>query len=67
MGCLFFGAAIWLLAQIFHIESSNYDALWWWAIGVLPFALLLDTILLHLLFAGLLALWLGFEVFRSIG
>jgi uncharacterized membrane protein len=63
MGCLLFGAAIWLLAQIFHIESSNYDALWWWAIGVLPLALLLDTILLHLLFAGLLALWLGFEVF----
>ena len=62
LGCLFYGAAIWLLAQIFHIESSNYDALWWWAIGVLPFALLLDTILLHLLFAGLLALWVGFEV-----
>jgi uncharacterized membrane protein len=63
MGCLFYGAAIWLLAQIFQIESSNYDALWWWAVGVLPFALLLDTILLHLLFAGLLALWMGFEVF----
>ena len=62
LGCLFYGAAIWLLAQIFHIDSSNYDALWWWAIGVLPFALLLDTILLHLLFAGLLALWVGFEV-----
>jgi uncharacterized membrane protein len=63
LGCLFYGAAIWLLAQVFHIESSNYDALWWWAIGVLPFALLLDTILLHLLFGGLLALWLGFEIF----
>lgn len=63
LGCLFYGAAIGLLAQIFHIESSNYDAIWWWAVGVLPFALLLDTILLHLLFAGLLALWLGFEVF----
>jgi uncharacterized membrane protein len=62
-GCLFYGAAIWLLAQIFHIESSNYDALWWWAIGVLPFALLLDTVLIHLLCAGLLALWLGLEVF----
>jgi uncharacterized membrane protein len=62
MGCLFYGAAIWLLAQIFNIESSNYDAIWWWAIGVLPFALLFDTILLHLLFAGLLALWVGFEV-----
>jgi len=62
LGCLFYGAAIWLLAQIFHITSSNYDGLWWWAIGALPFALLLDTVLLHLLFAGLLALWVGFEV-----
>jgi uncharacterized membrane protein len=62
LGSLFFGAAIWLLAQIFHITSSNYDALWWWAIGTLPFALLLDTVLLHLLFAGLLGLWVGFEV-----
>ncbi len=62
LGCLFYGSAIWLLAQIFHIESSNYDAIWWWAIGVLPLALLLDTVLLHLLFAALLALWVGFEV-----
>jgi hypothetical protein len=59
---LFFGAAIWLLAQIFQITSDNYDGLWWWALGVLPFALLLDTVLLHLLFAGLLALWLGFDI-----
>jgi hypothetical protein len=63
MACLFFGSAIWLLAQVFHIESTNVDALWWWSVAVLPFALLFDTILLHLLFAGLLALWLGFEVF----
>ena len=67
LGCLFFGAAIWLLAQIFHITSSNYDAFWWWAVGVLPFALLLDTVLLHLLFAGLLALWVGFEILSLQG
>ncbi len=62
LGCLFYGAAIFLLAQIFHIESSNYDGLWWWAVGVLPFAYFLDTVLLHLLFAALLALWIGFDV-----
>ncbi len=62
LGCLLFGAAMWLLAQIFHISSSNYDALWWWALCSLPFALLLDTLLLHLLFAVLLAFWVGFEV-----
>lgn len=62
LGCLFFGAALFLLAQVFHISSDNYDALWWWALCTLPFALLLDTILLHLLLAALLALWVGFEV-----
>ena len=62
LGCLIFGAAIFLLAQIFNIASSNYDAIWWWAICTLPFALLLDTTLLHLLFAALLGMWLGFEV-----
>ena len=46
LGCLLFGSAIWLLAQIFKITSDNYDGLWWWAIGVLPFALMLDTLLL---------------------
>jgi uncharacterized membrane protein len=62
LGCLFYGAAMWLLAQIFNISSSSYDALWWWAVGTLPFALLVDTLLLHLLYAGLLAAWVGFEV-----
>jgi uncharacterized membrane protein len=62
LGCLFYGAGIWLVAQVFHLNSHYPDGIWWWAIGVLPFALCLDTLLLHLLFAGLLALWAGVEV-----
>jgi uncharacterized membrane protein len=62
LGCLFYGSAMWLLAQIFNISSSNYDALWWWALGSLPFALMLDTVLLPLLVAALLSLWVGFDV-----
>lgn len=69
LGCLFYGAGIWLVAQVFHLSSHYPDGVWWWALGVLPFALCLDTLLLHLLFAGLLALWAGMEVinfpFRS--
>ena len=63
LGCLFYGAGIWLVAQVFHLDSHYPDGVWWWAAGVLPFALCLDTLLLHMLFVGLLALCAGLEVF----
>jgi hypothetical protein len=50
------------VAQVFHLESHYPDGVWWWALGVLPFAIVLDTLLLHALFVGLLALWAGMEV-----
>jgi uncharacterized membrane protein len=62
LGCLFYGAGIWLVAQVFHINSHYPDGVWWWAIGVLPFALCLETRLLHALLVGLLAVWAGMEV-----
>lgn len=62
LACLFYGASIWLVAQIFHINAGNADGYWWWAIGVLPFALCLDTPLLHATVAVLLALFAGFSV-----
>jgi uncharacterized membrane protein len=65
LACLFFGAAIGLVAQIFHINSDNPDGIWWWAVGTLPFALMLDTLLLHTLYVGLLALFAGWLVFGS--
>jgi hypothetical protein len=62
LGCLFYGAGIWLVAQAFHINSHYPDGVWWWAVGVLPFALCLETRLLHALLVALLALWAGIEV-----
>lgn len=62
LGCLFYGAGIWLVGQVFHLNAHYPDGVWWWALGVLPFALCLDTLLLHALFVGLLALWAGLEV-----
>lgn len=64
LGCLLYGAGIWLVAQVFHINSHYPDGIFWWALGTLPFALLLDTILPHLLLIGLLATWAGVEVFN---
>ena len=62
LGCLFYGTGIWLVAQVFHVNAHYPDGVWWWAIGVLPFALCLQTRLLHALLVGLLALWAGLEV-----
>jgi uncharacterized membrane protein len=62
LGCLFYGAGIWLVAQVFHLDSHYPDGLWWWAVGVMPFALCLDTLLVHALLVGLLATWAGIEV-----
>jgi uncharacterized membrane protein len=62
LGCLFYGAAIALVAQIFHLNSHYPDGFWWWALGVLPFALCLDTLLLHLLAVSLLGAWIGTEI-----
>ena len=62
IGCIVYGSGIWLLAQIFNISSEDASGFWWWAIGVLPFALVLDTLLLHFLFVALMAIWAGTEV-----
>lgn len=63
LGCLLYGAGIWLIAQAFHLEAHYPDGVWWWAVGVLPFALCLDSLLLHILFVGLMGVWSGMEVF----
>src|SRR3954452_3275788 len=62
LGCLFYGAGIWLVAQVFHINAHYPDGIWWWAVGVLPFALCLETRLMHALLVALLGLWAGMEV-----
>ena len=63
LGCLLYGAGIWLVAQAFHLDSHYPDGVWWWAVGVLPFALCLNTALCHTLLVALTALWAGMEVF----
>jgi uncharacterized membrane protein len=62
LGCLIYGAAIFLVAQIFQLSGHTPDAVWWWAVGVLPFAICLDSVLLHALLVALLAIWCGMEV-----
>ncbi len=69
LGAIFYGAGIWLVAQIFHLNAHYPDGMLWWAIGVLPLALCLQTQLLHALLVVLLATWAGMEIlgFSDLG
>lgn len=40
LGNLFFGAAIILIAQIYHLGEHMPDGVFWWALGCVPFALI---------------------------
>src|SRR5262245_38473521 len=62
LGCLFYGAGIWLVAQIFHMSAHFPDGFFWWAAGVLPLAILVDSLVLHALLVALIATWCGFEM-----
>lgn len=61
LGNVFYGASIILIAQVYHLGEHMPDGVFWWAIGSLPFALLLCSPWLTL-FSGMLALvWFVLE------
>ena len=61
LGNLFYGASIILIARIYHLGEHIPDGVFWWALGSLPFAVLLRSPWLTLM-SGLLALvWLYLE------
>lgn len=65
IGCLMYGAAIWLVAQTFNFTPKDASGFWWWGVGVLPFALALGTWPLHALVATTLAWYAADAVLRG--
>lgn len=61
LGCLMYGAGIALIGQIYHLDSHAPDALLAWCVFTIPFALLLDATVLHLLVVALAGSWLLME------
>ncbi len=61
LGGLFYGASIMLIAQIYHIGEHYPDGMFWWALGILPIALLLRSVLLMLLVTTLAYIWFFVE------
>jgi uncharacterized membrane protein len=63
LGTMFFGAGIWLVAQIYHIDAHYPDGFLVWALGALLVAWILESIPHGLLATVLLAIWGSTEVF----
>lgn len=61
LGTMFFGAGIWLVAQIYHINEHYPNAFLVWGIGALSMAWVLPSLPQALMATFLLVLWNGFE------
>ncbi|CAB1076743.1 hypothetical protein D1AOALGA4SA_4538 [Olavius algarvensis Delta 1 endosymbiont] len=60
-GTMFFGAGIWLTAQIYHINEHYPTAFLVWGMGALAMAWSLPSISHAILATALVVLWNGFE------
>ena len=62
LGNMIYGAAIILIAQVYHLGEHMPDGIFWWALGSLPVALLLQSRVLMLLSLLLAGVWFATEV-----
>ena len=60
-GTMFFGAGIWLVAQIYHIQEHFATAFLIWGIGALLMAWALPSVFQGVMAAVLFAVWAGAE------
>jgi uncharacterized membrane protein len=63
LGTMLFGAGIWLIAQVYHIDEHYPNALLIWGIGALAMAWALPSMAQGIAAVLLLVLWNSFEAF----
>lgn len=61
LGCIMYGGGIALIGQIYHLDAHSPDAILAWCVFTIPFALLLDATVIHLLVIVLAGTWLEME------
>lgn len=61
LGTMLFGAGIWLVAQIYHIDAHYPDGFWLWGMGALAMAWALPSAVHGLLATVLLLAWTAME------
>ncbi|MFH1124849.1 MAG: DUF2157 domain-containing protein [Pseudomonadota bacterium] len=62
LGTMLFGAGIWLVAQIYHLDEHYPNAFLVWGVGALALGWTLPSVPQAILGAVILTLWNGFEV-----
>ncbi|SMF27408.1 Uncharacterized membrane protein [Alteromonadaceae bacterium Bs31] len=67
LGTMLFGAGIWLVAQVYHIDEHYPNAFFIWAMGAMVLAWVLPSISHTLLALLLVFLWHWYEVFDFHG
>ncbi len=63
LGTLLFGAGIWLVAQIYHLDEHYPNAYLIWSLAALGLAWAIPSVLQGLLALALVFMWSWFEVF----
>lgn len=63
LGTMLFGAGIWLVAQIYHIDEHYPNAFLIWSLGALALAWTLPSLVQALLALLLIVIWAGVELF----
>jgi uncharacterized membrane protein len=64
LGTMLFGAGIWLIAQIYHLDEHYPNAIILWGIGALAFAWALPSLTQALMAVALVIVWQLTEVFE---
>lgn len=65
LGALLFGASIFLIAQIYHINANAHSLVLIWLIGVLPLIYAFKSEPIAALSSLLFYVWIGLFIFRS--
>ena len=63
LGTMLFGAGIWLVAQIYHIDEHYPDAFLVWSLGALALAWAMPSMAQAMLTLFLVSFWAGVELF----
>ncbi|MGH8709479.1 MAG: DUF2157 domain-containing protein [Burkholderiales bacterium] len=64
LGTMLFGAGIWLVAQIYHIDEHYPNAFLVWSAGALAMAWAMPSVVQAMLALFLVAFWAGVEAFE---
>ena len=65
LACAFYGAAIMLVAQLYHIQGEPAEAVWLWAVGTLIAAAMLRVVMPLALAIALFFLWFVMSLERD--